>query len=179
MLILYLFIVWRLKMKCDCAESKPNDRITAARPLNRYRFFSQINSLGSAQLLASEWCKDPAGQEGGSGSMVLPLRNHLGNRNAFIMCNKWDGGANNEKGAAGLLKFQILGGHLSTPNSAARSLCSPGLLFWFVRKPWKGLNALVWDTDQDWGGTQPRVVLGSSGHSWKLISPCGELPGNL
>lgn len=157
MLILYLFIVWRLKMKCDCAESKPNDRITAARPLNRYRFFSQINSLGSVQLLASEWCKDPAGQEGGSGSMVLPLRSHLGNRNAFIMCNKWDGGANNEKGAAGLLKFWILGGHLSTPNSAARSLCSPGPVCEEVMKraecPCLGHRPrLRWDTAQSGSG---------------------------
>lgn len=43
-------------MKCDCTELKLNDRITAAHPLNRYRFFSQINSLGSTQLLGSERC---------------------------------------------------------------------------------------------------------------------------
>lgn len=55
-------------MKCDCAELKPNDRITAAHPLNRYSFFSQINSLGSTQLLASEWCEDTAGEEGECGS---------------------------------------------------------------------------------------------------------------
>lgn len=57
-------------MKYGCAELKLNDRITAAHPLNRYHFFSQINSLGSTQFLASEWCKDTAGEEGGCGSMV-------------------------------------------------------------------------------------------------------------
>lgn len=57
-------------MKCGCAESKLNDRITAAHPLNQYRFFSQINSLGSTQLLASEGCKDTPGEDGGCGSLV-------------------------------------------------------------------------------------------------------------
>lgn len=84
------------------------------------------------------------------------------------MCNKQDGGANNEKGVAGLLKFWVLGWHPSMPNTAARRFCFPVLLFWFGRKPCKGLNAFLF-------GTQTKT---EAGHSPEWFWTCLDVAGN-